>query len=181
MAHCIVLLRGVNVGGAKPVPMADFSAVLRQAGCRAATTLLNSGNAVAELAGRQPRLLHATIAAGLRERFGFEVPVIVKSLREFDGIVARNRLVPAVEDHGRLLVAFAQDDGALANLKALRALLARDEEFLLCECAAYLYCPNGSAKSRAGAALLGRLGAGLTTRNWRTVLKLQALAHRCAA
>ena len=107
--------------------------------------------------------------------------MIVKSLPEFDTIVARNRLVPAVEEHRRLLVAFAQDDRALANLKALRALLATEEEFLLCDCAAFLYCPGGSLRSRAGAALRGRLGAGFTTRNWGTVLKLHALPHRGAA
>ncbi|HTT43799.1 MAG TPA: DUF1697 domain-containing protein [Steroidobacteraceae bacterium] len=160
---------------------ADFKALLLQSGCRIATTLLNRGNAVAESTARWPRALAAAIAAALRSRFGFEVPVIVKSLPEFDTIVARKRLVPAVEEHRRLLVAFAQDDRALANLKALRAVLATEEEFLLYDCAAFLYCPGGSLRSRAGAALRGRLGAGFTTRNWRTVLKLHALAHRGAA
>jgi uncharacterized protein (DUF1697 family) len=181
MAHGIVLLRGVNVGGSKPVPMADFSALLRQSGCRSATTLLNSGNAVVQIERRQLRTLPACITAALRDRFGFEVPVIVKSLTEFDTIVARNRLVRAATEHSRLLVALAQDNRALAGLRALRALLAEGEEFLLGDCAAYLYCAQGSARSRAAAALLGRFGASLTTRNWRTVLRLHALAHHHSA
>ena len=42
--------------------------------------------------------------------------------------------------------------------------------------AAYLYCAGGILESRAGKALLGRAGQAVTTRNWATVCKLQALA-----
>ena len=41
--------------------------------------------------------------------------------------------------------------------------------------AAYLLCPQGLLESLAGEALLGKLGRGVTTRNWATVLKLRAL------
>ena len=47
--------------------------------------------------------------------------------------------------------------------------------------AAYLHCPAGILESRAGEALLGKLGRAATTRNWATVLKLHALAGQVGA
>ena len=41
--------------------------------------------------------------------------------------------------------------------------------------AAYLHCAGGILESKAGSALLGKLGREVTTRNWATVLKLKAL------
>ena len=41
---------------------------------------------------------------------------------------------------------------------------------------AYLFCAAGILQSKAGEALLGKAGQMATTRNWATVLKLQALA-----
>ena len=41
----VALLRGVNVGKAKRVPMADLRIVLAGLACTGVATLLNSGNA----------------------------------------------------------------------------------------------------------------------------------------
>ena len=52
----VALLRGVNVGRAKRVPMADWRALLEELGCEGVRTILNSGNAVFRAAGRSPRI-----------------------------------------------------------------------------------------------------------------------------
>ncbi|MEX8500212.1 MAG: hypothetical protein AB3X40_07370, partial [Leptothrix ochracea] len=49
------------------------------------------------------------------------------------------------------------------------------EQFLIGKNAAYLHCATGILESKAGEALLGKAGKSVTTRNWATVLKLQAL------
>ena len=46
MPAFLALLRGVNVGKAKRVPMAELRRVLEDLGCTNVATLLNSGNAV---------------------------------------------------------------------------------------------------------------------------------------
>ena len=46
MTTFIALLRGVNVGKAKRVPMAEFRTLLAGLGYTGVATLLNSGNAV---------------------------------------------------------------------------------------------------------------------------------------
>ena len=51
MTRCVVLLRGVNVGRANRIAMADFRAALEQLGCSDVATYVQSGNAVVEWDG----------------------------------------------------------------------------------------------------------------------------------
>jgi uncharacterized protein (DUF1697 family) len=54
-------------------------------------------------------------------------------------------------------------------------MLQPAERFHIGNRAAYLHCAGGILQSKAGSALLDKLGREITTRNWATVLKLQAL------
>lgn len=175
MTTFVALLRGVNVGKAKRVPMADLRALLGELGYTGIATLLNSGNAVFQSAGGTPAKHAVDIAAAIASRLQVEVPVIVKSARELSAIVAENPLADGAQDHSRLLVAFVQDPKTLANLAAIEPLLVEPEAFVVGKGAAYLHCASGLLESKAGEALLGKVGRGTTTRNWATVLKLQAL------
>ena len=173
----VVLLRGVNVGKAKRVPMADLRRLLEGLGCTDVRTLLNSGNAVfGAPAARTPGKLAAELAHELRTQLGVDVPVIVERASDLDVIVRGNSLSFGDADHSRLLVAFTADARALATLDAIRPLLAKGEQLAIGAKAAYLLCAKGILDSRAGEALLGKAGRAATTRNWATVLKLQALA-----
>jgi len=175
MPRFVALLRGVNVGKAKRVPMADFRALLAGLGYEDVSTLLNSGNAVFSATGTSTSKHAAGIAAAIAARLSVEVAVVVKSARELAAIVGENSLAEPSIDASRLLVAFAPDAQALAGLAALRSLVRPPEQVLIGPHAAYLHCPGGLLESRAGEALLGRLGQSVTTRNWATTLKLHAL------
>lgn len=175
MPRYVALLRGVNVGKGNRVPMAELRALLEAQGCSRVRTLLNSGNAVFTSSVRSVPALAARIHDALVERLGVDVRVIVKSEREMAAIAAGNTLAAAATDPARLLVAFAAGAPDLAGLAAIRPLVRAPERFAIGRHAAYLWCPNGSLQSQAGAALLGRLGRAVTTRNWATVGKLVAL------
>jgi len=177
MTTCIALLRGVNVGKGRRVPMAELRAVLTSLGHERVATLLNSGNAVFRARSGTPARHAADIAAALAQRLDVEVPVVVKTAAELDAIVADCPFAAAPADPSRLLVAFTRDARSLASLAVIGPLVAPPERFALGRRAAYLHCAAGLLESRAGAALLGKPGRQATTRNWATVLKLQALAH----
>src|SRR5262245_48909993 len=98
----IVLLRGVNVGKAKRVPMAAFKAMLLEMGCDTAVTLLNSGNAVVSMRKTSSDGLARDVAEAIQVRFGFEVPVVVKSVRELRAIVSGNTLSMQSANHSHL-------------------------------------------------------------------------------
>jgi uncharacterized protein (DUF1697 family) len=175
MPRFVVLLRGVNVGKGNRVLMADFRALLEALGQTDVRTLLNSGNAAFTSTSRSTTKLATDIAVGLQTRFDVTTPVIVKSANEFRAIVDGNPITPPEADHSRFLVAFAMDPGRLAELGALEPLLHPGERLAVTEHAAYLHCAGGLLESRAGEALLGKAGKGITTRNWATTLKLSAM------
>lgn len=177
MTTYIALLRGINVGKAKRVPMADLRALLNELGHTDVATLLNSGNAVFRAAKGTPAKLTAEISAAIASTLKVEVPVIVKSAKELAAIVAEKTLAAQATDHSRLLVAFVQDAKVLPALAAIEPLVVPPEQFLIGNGAAYLHCASGILESQAGEALLGKAGRAATTRNWATVLKLQALVE----
>jgi uncharacterized protein (DUF1697 family) len=181
MTRFVVLLRGVNVGKGHRVPMAEFHLLLEALGHRAVKTLLNSGNAVfTPSGGAVTARLHQDIAAAVQTRCGVTTPVIVKSTAQWAAIVRANPMVPPLAEHSRFLVALAQEAATLEALAALQPLVSATEQFTVTADAAYLHCPAGLLQSKVGAALVGRLGKGVTTRNWATVLKLEALLNAAA-
>lgn len=177
MPRFVALLRGVNVGKARRVPMAQWRTLLAGLGYQDVETLLNSGNAAFTATGGTSMRHARDIADALRDALGVEVPVIVKSARELATIVAECPITPDASAHARFLVAFAQDTHAVASLAPVRALVDPPEEFALGPGAAYLLCAKGILESKAGEALLGKAGREHTTRNWATVQKLLALAQ----
>jgi uncharacterized protein (DUF1697 family) len=176
MPTFVALLRGVNVGKGKRVPMAGFRALLLGLGYTGVVTLLNSGNAVFRATGGAPARHAADIAAAITSTFKIEVPVIVKTAGELAAIVSENPINAPAPEHSRLLVAFVQETSALRGLAAIEPLVVAPERFAVGKRAAYLLCATGILGSNAGKALLGSAGRSATTRNWATTLKLEALA-----
>lgn len=175
MRRYVALLRGVNVGGAKRVPMAEWRALLEVMGGTRVRTLLNSGNAAFWHPLRNTTMLEAMIHGSLARSLGVEVPVIVKPRNAIAAIVAGNAFADKATDPSRLLVAITRDAESLAALAAIAPLVKARERFHLGEHAAYLWCAGGILESAAARALLGKAGREATTRNWATVLKLDAL------
>lgn len=175
MPRFAVLLRGVNVGKGNRVPMAEFRVMLEQLGYTDVKTLLNSGNAVFASSGRSGARLAEAVSAALVHKFGVSTPVIVKSAAEVSRVISEAPMTPPAEDHSRFLVAFGPDEEALQALSPLLHILGDRERLVITKQAAYLHCPAGLLESRVGEAMLGKAGRGVTTRNWATVLKLEAL------
>lgn len=185
MTTFIALLRGVNVGTGRRVPMADLRELLAGLGLGDVRTLLNSGNAVFDAPGStaptpaRALALARAINAALQAQLGLAVPVIVKSARQLDAIADESPWAEGAghrdADAARRLVVCTQDAASLAALRPIEALVAAPETFHVGRHAAFLHCPAGILESRAGAALLGQAGRAATTRNWATVRKLQAM------
>ena len=182
MPHYLVLLRGVNVGKAQRVPMATFKHLLQEQGFTGVQTLLNSGNAVGAHSTRSADALAQRVHQALLDGLQLDVPVVVKSAADFNAAVAGNPTpdVPEAE-HPRLLLTFAAAPAALQALSPLQALVQAPETLHIGPHAAYLHCAGGILQSKVASALLGKVGRGLTTRNWATVLKIQQLLQSAAS
>jgi uncharacterized protein (DUF1697 family) len=169
------LLRGVNVGTAKRVPMAGLRALVEGLGGADVRTLLNSGNVVFTHARTSTRTLAASIRGALASHLRVDVPVIALDAAELDAIVAGNPLAGSAADPSRLLAAIPARPEHLALLAPLTRESWGREKLAVGPRAAYLWCPDGVAASRLWKAVNQALGGGVTSRNWDTVLKLRAL------
>lgn len=96
------LLRGINVGGNKKVPMAELRSLLEGLGHGDVQTYLQSGNAVFSSAQQDPAVLTRELEAAIEDRFGFRVACLV-----LDGAylraVAEACPFPAAELEGKQL------------------------------------------------------------------------------
>ncbi len=175
MARFVALFRGINVGKAKRIAMADLRALLESLGYSEVKTLLNSGNAVFD-APDAPAARHAQgIRDAVAKQLGVDALVIVKSAKDVAAIVAGNPLAAVATDPSRLLVAVTDQAGTLAGLDAIARTGWGADEVRLGKHAAYLWCPDGILASKAGTALLKGLADRGTTRNWATIEKLHLM------
>ncbi|HET9864442.1 MAG TPA: DUF1697 domain-containing protein, partial [Steroidobacteraceae bacterium] len=140
MPRFVALFRGINVGKAKRIAMADLRALLGELGYEDVQTLLNSGNAVFTARAAKAAALATRIRAAVQKKLGIDAQVIVISARDVAAIVRGNALRKLATDPARLLVAMTGDRKALA---AVAPLSARDwgrEKLHVGEHAAYVWC-----------------------------------------
>ncbi|MET7302466.1 DUF1697 domain-containing protein [Embleya sp. NPDC005575] len=175
MTRYVALLRGVNVGGHRRVPMADLRRVLTELGYAEVKTLLQSGNAVFEAAEQPTADLVAAIEAKLVGEFGFAVDVMVRSGAELRAVVAANPL--EVSDPVRFAVAFLSPAADPAVLDAVDPDSYAPDLLRVGEHELYMYFPNGLGKARLSPILTRKLGDKATVRNWNTVTKLLAMVE----
>ncbi len=177
MTTRIALFRGINVGKAKRIAMADLRLLFEALGYGNVRTLLNSGNVVFESLHADPEADARRIASALAERTGVSANTLALDAATLDRIVGANPYASDADDPSRLLVGFFIAHGDLAPFKEMREAFP-GERFALGPDACYLWCPEGILDSRIGSLLAGaKFRDRVTTRNWATVLKLQAMAR----
>ena len=173
----IALLRGINVGSAKRVAMADLRALVANLGYADPRTLLNSGNAVFQVP-RSVRGNHAArIETAIAARLGIACRVTVLTTAQLGRIVNENPLLPVASNPSRLLAAILADPADRAKLLPLKDEAWGAEALGIGSRAAYLWCPEGILRSRLAERIGRLLGDGVTSRNWTTLTKLYAMAQ----
>ena len=170
MSRRVVLLRGINVGRANRISMADLRAAVERAGCADVRTYLQSGNAVVE-DDREPaeveRAVRDALVAG-----GLDVPVMVRTADELARVVEASPWTGL--DPKRFHVAFLAGEPDPARVAAIDHEALLPERVVVGERVLYLDYALGVGRSSR----LERLSVGVdaTARNWRTVTALHAMA-----
>lgn len=179
MTTFLALLRGINVGGHKPVAMADLRALLADLGFEEPRSLLQSGNLVFRGGSRRGAALERYLEAEAGARLGLQADCFVRTVAEWQAIVARNPFPEAAErDPGHLVVMCVKAAPERGAVAALQAAIAGPELVRADGRQAYVVYPDGIGTSRlTNVVIEKRLGTRGTARNWNTVRKLEALAH----
>jgi uncharacterized protein (DUF1697 family) len=175
MPRYVALFRGINVGKAKRIAMADLRKLLEKLGYTEVKTLLNSGNAIFTGDSGAASAHAQRIRTAVAKRLGVDAIVVVKSAAEVAAIMAGNELGKLASDSARLLVAVAEQPATLASLEIVAAKAWGTEKVHVGKHAAYVWCADGILESQALTAVMkGLKGAG-TTRNWATFGKIHDL------
>lgn len=176
MTRFVALLRGINVGGTRKLPMAELRTQAGKLGWRDVATYIQSGNLVFTATGKAPAL-EAELETALARHFGFEVPTLVRSAREWNALVAANPLPELAEaDSAHLLVGLTKAKPRKEALAELRARAQGKERVELAGGALWLHYADGVARSKLTPAVLDRcVGSTVTARNWRTVQELASM------
>lgn len=173
MTVWVVLLRGVNVGGAGKLPMAEFRAMLSGMGLGGVETYIQSGNAVFDSDCAAPEL-EAMIRDGIAARFGFAPECFVLSAAEIEAALRDHPFggVEAAAVHVVFLRGLPAPDVA-----ALRACARDGEVWHVARGRFTLFTPGGYGRSKLAGKLPRLLPEPMTARNLRTVAALAAMVR----
>ncbi len=177
MSIYAALLRGINVAGHKLVTMGDLRALLVQLGFTDAQSLLQSGNLVFRSAGRQTTArLEEMLEAEASRRLNLQTDFFVRTFEEWGEIVAGNPFRDEARlDPGHLVVMFLARAPARNDVKLLRAAIKGPEIVRVAGRQLYITYPNGIGPSKLTNVVIEKhLGTRGTSRNWNTILKVEA-------
>ena len=171
----VALLRAVNVGGAK-LPMAELRELCGALGWRDVQTYIQSGNVVFD-SDEPPAALEAALERAVEQRFGFFRPVIVRSAERWATYAAGSPFPEQERQQpNRLLIGVAKGPVAAEAAATLQARGMAGEEVRQCRDALWLWFPDGSGVSKLSPTSIDKAaGSPVTTRNWRTVCRLQEM------
>lgn len=167
------MLRGINVGGRNPVPMARLREVFAEADCDSVATYIQSGNVVFASVIRDRGRLVKQLEAAVDASFGVPAKIILRTPAELATLVKSH---PFGADTSKTHVAFLGKPPTKTGIDDLEALDIGADRFMIAGSDVYLQFPNGiSGAKLVGPRLERHLGTA-TVRNWRTVCRLLELS-----
>lgn len=175
----VALIRGINVGGARPLKMARLREILEKLGYSGVRTHLQSGNAVFSAGEGSPASIARAIERAIKAGCGLEVSAAVLTGADLAAAVARNPLVGmASVDPAFLHATFLVGPRRRPPTGPDEFPLGRGERVAVVGDVVYLYCPKGYSATKLQNGYLERtFQARATTRNWRTLSVLEAMAR----
>jgi uncharacterized protein (DUF1697 family) len=179
----VAFLRGINVGG-HTIKMADLKEAFESLGSENVKTVLASGNVLFDhalfgAAHAGADALTNTLETGLKQRFGYAIPVLLRTIVELQQLAESQPFQGVdVTPATRLYVTFlaAPHRGAAQGALAIpytspdgnyRILRATERE--VCSVLTHV---EGERTTDLMAILEKEYGRNVTTRNWNTVTRL---------
>lgn len=174
----VALLRGINVGGHKKVPMVDLKKMMMEMGFTDVKTLLNSGNVVFKSKKiNASSSIEQEMESALEKTFGFPVPVLVRKGSDITQLVNSAPFADIdVTKDTRLYLTFVKSEPM--NVPA-QPWYSKDKSFTILKYennVIHSVLDLSISKTIAAMKILeDSFGKDITTRNWNTVVKLEAL------
>ncbi len=164
------------------IPMADLRTLCSKNGMDKVETYIQSGNIVLSAAG-SPNSIEEQLEKLIARKFGFSIPVIVRRASDWPAYMKGNPFPEAsVTAPNAVMLALSKTKPNAGALEALRERAVGGESLEQSGDALWIHFSNGVAKSKLAPGLFDRLvGSPVTTRNWRTVVKLGEMTKEASA
>jgi uncharacterized protein (DUF1697 family) len=178
MTMHIALLRAVNVGGRRPIIMAELRDLLTELGFVDVRSLLQTGNLVFRSSALKDSDLERLMEEAAK-RLDLHTDFFVRTAAEWKAIVSNNPFRDeAKRDAAHLVVMFLKQAPNAKDVEALRAATTGPEVVSVDGRQAYIMYSAGIGRSRLTNTLVEKkFRTRGTARNWNTILKLAALAE----
>ena len=177
MKTWIALLRGINVGGHRKLPMKELVSILHGISCEDARTYIQSGNAVF----RADRDLRDEIMDAIEQAKGFRTDVLTLTAEAFEAAVAGNPFPAAVAEPKTLHLFFLSAPAEAEAAARMKAIKSDREDFVLTDEVLYLHSLDLLTGSRIAAKAERLLGVSATARNWNSARKILELARKVSS
>ena len=180
MGTYISILRGINVSGHKIIKMDALRNLYENMGFVNVITYVQSGNVIFKGEDIEIKNLEKQISQQIEKEFGFQVPVIVLSIKKLKHIIDNN---PFAEDRNKdqsfFHITFLSSKPDKYDPITIENKKQDEEEIAFSDYAVYLYCPNGYGRTKLTNNFIeSKLKVGATTRNWKTTLELLKIAEQ---
>lgn len=166
------------MSGQKKIRMVDLREHLAELDFNNIQTYVQSGNVIFETQETDPLQLASDIKQKILEKYGFDVPVLVKKPAELETVLVNNPFAKQTnDDTTKLYVVFLSESPDPSRLEKLQQVDYSPEEFRLLDTDLYLLVPNGYGRAKMNNNFFEqKLKVPATTRNWKTVNTLLELA-----
>ncbi|WML48583.1 DUF1697 domain-containing protein [Neobacillus sp. PS3-34] len=174
MTNYIALLRGINVGGHNIIKMQELRTVLTNMGLEQVRTYIQSGNVLFQ-SDKNASRLSELIEQEINNAFGFSVTVILRTEKEWEQLIKNcpypvDSLLEGESVHVACLAEQPKQE-AIDHLLQFKSDL--DECYIEGK-EIYFYFRQSIRDSKL-ASQLPKIGVPATVRNWKTILKLEAM------
>jgi len=174
MTTYFALLRGINVGGNNMIKMAELKQMFEALGYERVKTYINSGNVIFE-SSNHVSMLEQQIEKEISKVFGFNIAVILRTAAELSSIMDNcpfkaDELTEGQSIHLTLL----KEAPSQEQIEKLPVVDQGNDEYYIDGKEIYVLYRNSMLDSKLSKKFQNLLPA--TARNWKTIMKLDAMA-----
>jgi uncharacterized protein (DUF1697 family) len=173
------LLRGINVSGSNLIKMDALKKSMESLGFLNVRTYIQSGNILFDFENAAILNLAKVITEKIAQDFGLQVPVLVKTIDEWEIAINENPFLPEHAQSIELLhLTFLDNHPDESLVQKILSVQCGNDQWMIIKDRIYLHCPQGYGNTKfTNTFFENKLKVRATTRNWKTVLKLKEMTY----
>lgn len=178
MTTYISILRGINVGGHRKILMAELRKMYEQLGFSQVKSYIQSGNVVFESNQKTSSIeLGQLLEKSIKETFGHEVPVLIRTSEEWEIAIKTNPFLPKETNTDKLFITFLSESPSPDLKEELSSMDFLPDQLEIIDTCVYLRCERKYHETKMTHSLIERkLKVKATARNWKTIMKLKEMS-----